>query len=190
MLTQIDDDGREFVVVYANWSNNKTKAKYSSYEGECLVVWAIFSFICYLYGSPFTLVIDHQPLKFLMELDRLTSKLAKRAFILQEYNFDIIHRAYKVNQDVDGLSQNPNSNEEDTTSVRWHGKVDLEAMPGRHAYAYMCILLGCFGDVPQGNIGGGNSQIDDDALEGNIVLDIHLDLPIMANLQQVGFWWD
>jgi hypothetical protein len=59
MLTQIDDDGREFVVVYANWSNNKTKAKYSSYEGECLVVWAIFSFICYLYGSPFTLVIDH-----------------------------------------------------------------------------------------------------------------------------------
>jgi len=46
----------------------------------------------------------------------------------------------------------------------------------------MCILLGCFGDVPYDNIGGANSQIDDDELEGNSVLDIYLDLPIMANL--------
>jgi hypothetical protein len=60
MFIQFDDDGRKFVVAYANWSNNKTKAKYNSYEGECLViVWAISSFPCYLYGSSFTLVIDH-----------------------------------------------------------------------------------------------------------------------------------
>jgi hypothetical protein len=38
MFTQLDDDGREFVVAYASWSNNKTEAKYSSYEGECFVV--------------------------------------------------------------------------------------------------------------------------------------------------------
>lgn len=60
MLTQLDDDGWEFVLMYANQFNNKTKAKYNSYERECLVVvWAFFSFMCYLYGSPFTLVIDH-----------------------------------------------------------------------------------------------------------------------------------
>jgi hypothetical protein len=43
VLTQFDNDGWEFVVAYANQSNNKTKAKYSSYEGECfVVVWAVF----------------------------------------------------------------------------------------------------------------------------------------------------
>jgi len=30
-------------VAYANWFNNKTKVRYNSYEGECLViVWVIF----------------------------------------------------------------------------------------------------------------------------------------------------
>jgi hypothetical protein len=93
MLTQLDDDGQEFMVAYVNWSNNKTKAKYNSYEGECFrIVWVVSSFRCYLYGSPFILIINHQPLKFLMELDRLIVKLATWALILQEYDFDIIHK--------------------------------------------------------------------------------------------------
>ncbi len=45
MLTQLNDNGQEFVVVYVNRSNNKIKAKYNSYEGECLIVaWAISFF--------------------------------------------------------------------------------------------------------------------------------------------------
>jgi hypothetical protein len=73
MLTQLNDDGWEFVVAYANWSNNKTKAKYSSYEGECFAsIWVVFFKKCYLYGSPCTSLTDHQPLKFLMELNHLT----------------------------------------------------------------------------------------------------------------------
>jgi len=50
MFIQLDDDGRKFVVAYASQSNNKTKAKYNSYEGECLVVvWVVSSFQCYLF---------------------------------------------------------------------------------------------------------------------------------------------
>jgi hypothetical protein len=114
------------------------EAKYSSYEGKCLaIVWVVSSFWCYLYGSPFTLITDHQPLKFFTESDQLTGKLARWAFILQEYDFDIIHRHGRVNQDVDGLSWNPSSNKEDTTRVHWHGDVDLEAIPRRHAFAYV-----------------------------------------------------
>jgi hypothetical protein len=45
MLIHLDDDGWEFVVAYASWSNNKTETKYNLYEGECLtVVWAVSSF--------------------------------------------------------------------------------------------------------------------------------------------------
>ncbi len=60
MLTQLDDDGQEFLVVYANQSNNKTKAKYNSYEGEYFVVALVISFFrCYLYDNPFTFVTNH-----------------------------------------------------------------------------------------------------------------------------------
>jgi len=90
--------------------------------------------------------------------------------------------AGKVNQDADGLNQNPNSSEKDTIGAKWHGEVDLKAMPRWHVSTYLCNLLGCYGDVPQGNTSGGNSQSDDDELEGNSALNIHLYLPVMAYL--------
>lgn len=73
VLTQKDTSGVEYVVAYASRSNNPAEAKYSSYEGECLAaVWAIAHFRPYLYGQTFELVTDHQPLKWLMENDKLT----------------------------------------------------------------------------------------------------------------------
>ena len=45
VLTQMDDDGKEFMIVYASRSNNNTEAQYSSYEGECLAaIWTIAYF--------------------------------------------------------------------------------------------------------------------------------------------------
>jgi len=83
VLTQCDDEGKEFVVAYANRSNNATESRYSSYEGECLAtVWAVAHFKCYLFGTQFTFVTDHQPLKWLMESNKLTGKLAWWALIL------------------------------------------------------------------------------------------------------------
>jgi hypothetical protein len=34
--------------------------------------------------------------------------------IMQENDFNIVHKVGRVNEDVNGLSQNPSSNEEDT----------------------------------------------------------------------------
>jgi hypothetical protein len=76
-----------------------------------------------------------------MELDRFIGKLAKWALIFQEYNFNIVHEAGKVNRDANGLSRNPSFSEEDTTNARWHGKVDLEVVPIWHASAYLCTLF-------------------------------------------------
>jgi hypothetical protein len=64
-----------------------------------------------------------------MESNRFTSKLVRWVFILHEYDFDIVHKVGRVNWDADGLTWNPSFNEEDTTGVRWHGEVDLEAIP-------------------------------------------------------------
>jgi hypothetical protein len=64
-----------------------------------------------------------------------------RIATLDEYDFDIVHKASRVNQNANGLNQNPSSNEEDITCVRWHGEVDLEVVLGWYTSTYLCILL-------------------------------------------------
>jgi hypothetical protein len=48
----------------------------------------------------FHLYIDHQPVKWLMTNDKLTSKLACWALILHEYEFKVIHRPGITHQNV------------------------------------------------------------------------------------------
>ncbi len=90
MLTQCDDERKEFMVAYASHSDNAAESCYNSYEGECLAaVWAVAHFKCYLFGTQFTFVIDHQSLKWLMESNKFMRKLAWWALILHEYDFQI-----------------------------------------------------------------------------------------------------
>jgi hypothetical protein len=91
IFSQLDEEGKEYVIAYASRNNNKVESNYSSYEGECLiVVWAVIHFKPYLYGTNFTLYIDHQPIKWLMTNNKLTGKLARWALILQKYEFKVI----------------------------------------------------------------------------------------------------
>ena len=107
-MGQHDEDGHEYVIAYASRSNNKAESNYSSYEGECLaVVWSIIHFRPYLYGTRFTRYTDHQPLKWLMTNDKLMEKLARWALILQEYEFEVVHRLGITYQNADTMSRNP-----------------------------------------------------------------------------------
>ncbi|CAI7818152.1 unnamed protein product [Closterium sp. NIES-54] len=97
----------EKVVAFASHSCNAAEANYSSYEGEGLaVVWAVKHFRVYLHGRKFTLVTDHQPLLWLVQMPDLTGCNARWAMKLQEYAFEIKHRPGKTMQHVDGLSRN------------------------------------------------------------------------------------
>lgn len=50
VLTQKDEEGREYVVAFASKCNNNAESNYSSYEGEAVAaVWAIAHFRPYLY---------------------------------------------------------------------------------------------------------------------------------------------
>jgi hypothetical protein len=102
---QLDNEGKEYVIAYASRSNNNVESNYSLYKGECLaIVWAIIHFRPYLYGTKFTLYIDHQPIKWFITNDKLTSKLIRWAFIFQEYEFKVIHRPGITHQNVDTMS--------------------------------------------------------------------------------------
>ncbi len=65
----------------------------------------------------------------------------------------------------------------------WHGDVDLEVVPRWHASAYLCTLLGCFGDVPHTSVDDGDPHDVDMELEGNGALNIYDDALVIAYLQ-------
>jgi hypothetical protein len=57
---QFNEEGKEYVIAYASWSNNKVESNYFSYKWECLaVVWVVIHFRPYIYGTNFTLYTDH-----------------------------------------------------------------------------------------------------------------------------------
>ena len=68
-----------------------TAATTKQREITLAVVWAVTHFRHFLYGKPFTLVTDHQPLEWLLTSNKLTGKHARWALILQEYDFKIVH---------------------------------------------------------------------------------------------------
>jgi hypothetical protein len=104
IIGQLDEEGKEYVIAYASQSNNKVENNYSSYEGECLVVvWVVIHLKPYLYGGKFTLYIDHQPIKWLLTNDKLIDKLARWAFILQEYEFKVIDRPHITHQNANTM---------------------------------------------------------------------------------------
>ena len=67
---------------------------------------------------------DHQPLRWLIELDKHTGKLARWALLLHEYDLDVVHRVGITNLDADRLSRNPSPLDEDLTKAKWHGNCD------------------------------------------------------------------
>ena len=119
VLAQVDADGNEYIVACVSRSTNKHEANYSSYKGECLAaVWACKLFQHYTGGLHFTLVTDHEPLKWLMTTTTLQGTHARWACQLQEYSFTIAHRAGASHQNADALSRYPQASTQDQTGAR------------------------------------------------------------------------
>jgi hypothetical protein len=102
-------------------------------------VWAIIHFRPYFYGTKFTLYTNHQPIKWLMTNDKFTSKLARWALILQEYEFKVIHRPGITHENVDTMSRRPLNTFEDFSKARQ----DFDQIPTIHvsyASSYFALL--------------------------------------------------
>ena len=67
ILSQLNKEGVEHPICYASRSCNAPEQNYSAFDGECVaVVWATSNFKSYLFGNSFTLVTDHEPLKWIL----------------------------------------------------------------------------------------------------------------------------
>lgn len=106
VLFQKSDDGSEHPIAYYSHKLTGSQRNYSVTELECLAaVLSIKKFRCYVEGHPFTVITDHNSLKWLMDQKDLTSRLTRWSLKLQAYNFNIEYRRGSENTVADALSR-------------------------------------------------------------------------------------
>ena len=75
-------------------------------EREALaVVDGVRHFQTYLYGRQFTVLTDHNAVRWLMNIKKPTGRLARWALLLQQHDFTIEYRSGTSNGNADALSQ-------------------------------------------------------------------------------------
>ena len=107
MLTQPYDD-KERVIAYPSRSLSSVERNYSATEKEFLaVIWGIWKMRDYLEGYHFTVLTDHQSLKWLEKIDNPSGRLARWAIELSQWDYDIRYHRGAENHVADALSRQP-----------------------------------------------------------------------------------
>lgn len=107
VLSEVQD-GQERVIAYYSYVLSKAERNYCVTRRELLaIVESIKFFRHYLYGRRFTVRTDHSSLRWLLSFKDLEGQLARWVERIQEYDFEIIHRAGKSHINADVLSRRP-----------------------------------------------------------------------------------
>ena len=101
-------DGKEFVIAFASKTLNAQQRKYDTSKKECLSLFHFCKqFRPYLFGQKFKLVTDHRALIWLNQNKDEHGCLARWSLQLQEFDFEIIHRAGKKHVNADSMTREP-----------------------------------------------------------------------------------
>ena len=103
-------NGKEVVIAYrhAHSLNHAEQNYLSTTEREALaLVEGIKKFQPYLHNHKFPVVIDHSSLRWLMNVKDASGRLARWALLLQQYDFNIVHRHGRIHGNADYLSRCP-----------------------------------------------------------------------------------
>ena len=107
VLSQVKD-GQERVLGYFSRSLSKAEKNYCVTRKELLaLIAATEHFNYFLYGQKFVIRTDHSALQWLMSFRNVQGQLARWLQKLQQYDFDVIHRAGKNHLNADALSHQP-----------------------------------------------------------------------------------
>lgn len=103
-------------IAYASRTLNKAETNYSTTDKELLaIIWSIKHFRPYLYGKKFTIITDHKPLTWLYNLKDPSSRRFRWRLSLEEYDFDILYKKGKLNNNADSLSRIPINTDNDNS---------------------------------------------------------------------------
>ncbi|KAL0184750.1 hypothetical protein M9458_020446, partial [Cirrhinus mrigala] len=74
-------------------------------EEALAVKWAVLELRYYLLGRKFTLITDHAPLQWMARAKDTNARVTRWFLVLQDYRFDVQHRAGASHGNADGLSR-------------------------------------------------------------------------------------
>ena len=107
VLTQLVE-GKEKPIAYLSRTLSKAEENYSATSKELLAIYfATKTFRPYLYGRPFTIYTDHEPLTKEIKLTDATGRVTRQRLYLEQFEFKIIYKKGKQNVVADGLSRIP-----------------------------------------------------------------------------------
>jgi hypothetical protein len=93
--------GKDLPVTFGSRTLNRAEKSYSTTEKELLaIMWGMRYFRPYLYGRTFTVVTDHKPLTWIMNVKEPGSRLLRWRIKLEECDYEVVH--YFT---IDGLMQ-------------------------------------------------------------------------------------
>ncbi|CAB0029509.1 unnamed protein product, partial [Trichogramma brassicae] len=102
--------GSDYACAYASRCLKSAELRYPTYDKELLaVVFGKEQFYYYLWGRKFTVVTDHQPLVHFHKTKKPELRFNRLKAELRGYEFSIVYRRGRVNNNVDALSRNPTS---------------------------------------------------------------------------------
>jgi hypothetical protein len=99
-------DGELMPIQFPSRRFSPFQRKYSAPQRECLaMIWGIEKFHYYLNGGKFTLLTDHNSLKWLKSLKSSNKMFFRWTLRLNEYDFNVLPKPGIENGDADGLSR-------------------------------------------------------------------------------------
>ena len=108
ILGQVDETGREQAIAFGGRALHPDEKKWTVTELECLAVIAgMEAYKHYLKSNRFKVFTDHKALQWLNNIKDPTGRLGRWVLRMQEFDFEIIHREGKKNQNADAISRFP-----------------------------------------------------------------------------------
>ena len=101
-------DGTERVIAYASRTMTKSELHYETTRKELLaVIFGLKQFRQYLLGRHFVIRTDHAALSWLRKTPEPMPQLARWLTLIEQYDYEVVHRHGKQHANADGLSRRP-----------------------------------------------------------------------------------